>query len=364
MTGPDTMPPAFVIPPDLKKKIEATIDQYQMLTPKEHVLAAVSGGPDSTALACILQSLSKKYRFTLEIAHLNHLLRGDEADKDEQFVKNLAKTLKLPIHVQRQDVKSHAKTHRQSIETAGRNLRYAFFKHLVRDHGYTRVATGHTLDDNAEQVLMNMLRGTGSKGLSGIPPVRQNLYIRPVIQTSKKQLMELLEINSQNFRTDSSNTDPVYLRNRIRNHLVPLLESEYNPEIVTGLNRLSQVMNLQEDFLEQETRQAFDSCLESAEPDSIVFSKQDLADLHPALLNRVLRKAVKILKKNLNRIALVHMTNMIHFCFKAGSGQSLDLPGQIRIYKTKDCIELKKEASPLREIGQQEKRKNRLYQKD
>ncbi|MFH2058193.1 MAG: tRNA lysidine(34) synthetase TilS [Pseudomonadota bacterium] len=354
----------IVIPSDLKKTIDQTIDDYQMLKPKDSILVAVSGGPDSVALTFILTQLQQKYQLSFGIAHLNHQLRGVEAARDELFVKKLAHDLGLFFHNEQKDTKAYAATHRLSIEEAGRKLRYAFFNRVATDHGYTRIATGHTKDDNAELVLMNLIRGSGAKGLSGIPPIRQNLYIRPMIQVSKKQILDLLKKNMQPYMIDSSNTDPAYLRNRIRHSLIPLMQSEYNPEIVNALNRLSRVLGCEDDFFEQETQRLFHQCLikeglVTKRTSSLIFLKSELAVLHPALVNRILRMAIKRLKTNLNRISMVHMENIVKFCFHPSSGQSLDLPGQIRIYKTQETIEIKKEDQPLREIGKQNKKLRR-----
>ncbi|MFH2092658.1 MAG: tRNA lysidine(34) synthetase TilS [Pseudomonadota bacterium] len=355
MAFPADMMPSLIIPADLRKTIDQTIDDHQMITPKDSVLIAVSGGPDSVALALILAAITQTYRLTLGMVHLNHMLRGDDASQDELFVKDLALHLGLPFHGKQLNVKAHAATNRLSVEESGRKLRYAFFNQLAQDHGYTKIATGHTRDDNAELVLMNLLRGSGTKGLSGIPPIRQNLYIRPLIRVSKQQLLDLLTRNRQPYRIDSSNTDPAYLRNRVRNSLIPHLQSDYNPEIVNALDRLSRVMRQEEDYFEREAQRLFDHCLVEKKDASLVFSKSALALVHPALLSRILRKAIQVLKTDLNRISMVHMENMIIFCFQDSEGKSLDLPGQIRIYKTRKTIEIKKEDQPLRDIGKQNK---------
>ena len=339
--------------------IDKTILDFNMLKPMDSVLVAVSGGPDSIALVLSLLSLKKK-DISIGIAHLNHLLRGEESTRDETFVKNFALKLDLPFHCKQKDVAAYAKKHKLSVEEAGRDVRYNFFNYLSDRHKYTKIATGHTKDDNAELVLINLLRGTGPKGLSGIPPIRDNKFIRPLIKISKKQIFKFLSKKKQDYMIDSSNKNRMYLRNRIRNELMPHLQSEYNPEIINGLDRLSHILRQEEIYLCFETDKQFKTCLIKEDASSVVFSKTLLGQLHPALLNRVLREAIRKIKLNLKRISLLHMNDIIDFCFSMSSGTSLDLPGQIRVYKNKDMIILKKETKPLREIGKEEKKLRRL----
>lgn len=341
---------------DFLSTLDATLREFHMIGQKDSILAAVSGGPDSMALLLSLLSLKEKHSLTIGIAHLNHMLRKEESLRDEAFVREFARTRGLTFHVEQTDVSAHAKKHRLSIEEAGRNVRYAFFNRLADQHGYNRIALGHTRDDNVELVLMNLLRGAGPTGLSGIPPVRDNRYIRPLIRMPKRLIIDFLTLEKQTFMVDSSNTDTAYLRNRIRNNLIPHLQTEYNPEIAGALDRLSHILRQEEAFLEMETEKHFNRCLmDTDQPGSIMFSKPLLSELHPALLNRVLRKAIKAVKKNLNRICLAHINAIVDFCFHPSPGTSLDLPGQIRVYKKEAIIIIKKEDESLRNIGKREK---------
>lgn len=335
--------------------IATTIIDFKMLEQNDRVLVTVSGGPDSIALVLALLSFRKKYCITMGIAHLNHMLREEESLRDETFVKEFAHNLGLPFHCRREDVADNAKTHGLSIEESGREVRYDFFKHLAQRHGYKKVATGHHKDDNAELVLMNLLRGTGPKGLCGIPPIRGNLYIRPLIRVSKKQITDFLTMEQQTSMFDSSNKNKIHLRNKIRSELIPHLQSEYNPGIIDGLDRLSHILKQEEAFLYSETKKQFTNCRIKTDVSSVTFSKIRLSELHPAILNRVLRKAIKTVKKNLNRITLSHLNDILTFCFNSSSGISLDLPGQIRVYKEKDTITIRKESKPLRQVGKKQK---------
>jgi tRNA(Ile)-lysidine synthase len=345
------------------ENITNTIFDYNMIDQKDTVLAAVSGGPDSVAMVLSLLALKEKYAIKIGIAHLNHMLRGEESFRDEAFVKKLADTLALPFHEKRKDVKAYAKKYRLSIEEAGREARYDFFKQIGQSHGYSKVALGHTKDDNAELVLMNLLRGSGPRGLSGIPPIRDDNYIRPLIRVSKIKILAFLTLKKQAYVFDSSNKDMKYLRNNIRYRLIPHLQSEYNPDIIDALDRLSNILKLEEDFWDAETKIQFNHCLVKANNSSIIFSKTLLSELHPALLNRVLRKAIGKIKKNLKRISFAHLVDIVEFCFNKSPGISLDLPGQIRVYKKNDAIVIKKEDKPLRKIGKKEKQSRQIAKK-
>jgi len=343
----------------LKKKfhrsVASTVREFNMLESKDSVLVAVSGGPDSVALLLSLLHLKQVYDLSIGIAHLNHRLRGEDALRDEAFVRDLAEHFSLPFFCEQKDVAAYAVRHRLSVEEAGREVRYDFFSRMANHHGYDKIALGHNKNDNAELVLMNLLRGSGPKGLSGIPPVRDNLYLRPLIRMTKQEILDFLEAESQTFRMDGSNTDTAYIRNAVRLRLIPVLESEFNPDIVDALDRLSRILRQEEDFLDAEAEKCFQACMTEKGESFISFSKMRLSNLHPALVNRVIRKGIGMMKTDLRRISLGHMSDILGFCFHRASGNSLDLPGRIRIYKKKDVIRIQREDRPLREMGKSKK---------
>ncbi len=345
------------------KAIAKTITDFKMIDSGNAVLVAVSGGPDSVTLVLSLLALKDKYALKIGIAHLNHMLRGEESIRDQVFVKGLADKLNLPFFCEQIDVKAYARINRRSIEESGRIARYQFFNRIAKSHGFSKIATGHTKGDNAELVMMNLLRGAGPKGLSGIPPIRGGKYIRPLIQMSKNRILDFLKAENQSFVFDSSNKEMTFLRNKIRGELLPYLQSEYNPEIINALERLSSILRQEEDFWEIKTQKALGNCLVKTDSSCLVLSKPEITGLHPALLNRVLRKALEMIKKDLKAISFVHINDMVQFCFDSASGTSLDLPGQIRIYKNKDSFMIKKEEYPLREIGKKEKKMRQISQK-
>jgi len=339
------------------REVFQTISRFNMIRKKETILVCVSGGPDSVTLVRVLLYLKERLNITtLGIAHLNHGIRGEESNGDEAFTKDLAARFCLPFFTKTMDIMGLAKKEHLSLEEAGRNARYAFFTKTADANGFTKIAMGHTLDDNAEQVLMNLIRGSGPKGLSGIPPVRENRFIRPLIQMPKSRILAFLKEKNQSFVLDSSNTDESYLRNKIRHNLIPRLEHQFNPEIKSSLDRLSHILRQEEDFLEDQAAQAFKRCLIKQEECRVTLSIPALTQSHPAIINRVLRLAIESIKKDLRRITLAHIQDILTLMDGAESGKSLDLPGQIRVYKTHDTLLLQKEALPLRELGRTQKR--------
>jgi tRNA(Ile)-lysidine synthase len=336
-------------------KVYKTISQFEMLQKEDAVLVGVSGGPDSVTLVRILIDLKEQYNLTLGIAHLNHSLRGEESQRDEDFVKDLAREFCLPFFTKKIEIVALAKQEHLSLEEAGRNARYAFFTQLAKTNGFTKIATGHNHDDNAEQVLMNLLRGSGPGGLAGIPPIRENRFIRPLIQIPKSEILSFLKEKNHPFVLDSSNTDESFLRNKIRHNLIPRLEKDFNPEIKSGLNRLSHILQGEEDFLTGKAFQAFNSCMVKKDEETITLSIPLLTQNHPAIVNRVLRLAIALVKKDLKRITLTHIRDILDLMERSETGKSIDLPGQVRVYKRQKQLVFQKETLPLRRLGRTQK---------
>lgn len=349
MTRPLSIPDRFC------RNVNRTILAHDMIRTGDAVLVAFSGGPDSMALVRVMMALAPGLNLRIGLAHLNHGLRGEDAGHDQAFVQQFADAHGLPCFCETGDVSALARNRKLSLEDAGRRARYDFFYRAADRHGYTCIATGHTRDDNAEQVLMALLRGSGTAGLAGIPARRDDRIIRPLIDRSRKEIMAFLHALEQTFVTDDSNRDPMFLRNRIRHHLIPLLKKEYNPGIKQGLHRLSRILGPEDRFLDDHARQAFDTCMEKKDATSVQLSLSGLEALHPALFPRVLRHAVRHVKTDLRRITHDHIAAIRHLAAHASPGSHLDLPDRIRVYKTREQLCVKKEALPLRQLGRMQK---------
>jgi len=340
-----------------------TIDEHKMVQTGQSILLGVSGGPDSVALLLLFLSISDDLCLNLGIAHINHLLRKEESKRDELFVQELARAHNLPFYLKEIDVGKIALREHQSLEEAARDVRFDFFDTICEQKGYDKIALGHTLDDNAELVLMNILRGSGPKGLSGIPPTRNDRIIRPLIGQSKNDILCFLNSRNQDYVIDSSNLGNDFLRNRVRHFLLPLIEQEYNPGITETLNRLSRIIRDEDAWMEAETGAIFNQMTTRVSGSEIHLSLDLFKALPTALKRRILRKTLEQVKKDLRRITLTHIDAIEDIATAGATGKSLDLPDRIRITKQNNTLCFKKESRPLREIGKALKRKKRLQKK-
>ena len=346
--------PATVLDP-----VKKTLQKYQMLQKGDRVLACVSGGSDSVALVRILKILKNELAFDLGVAHFNHGLRGKSSDRDEIFVQSLAAECELPYYVQTGDVKKYCKNNKLSIEHGARRLRYAFFDHIADRYGFNKIALGHHADDNAEVVLMALLRGSGPLGLAGIPPVRDQKIIRPLIHLSKARLGEFLEINKWSFMIDETNRSTDYLRNRIRLQLIPLLEGEYNPRVVEALNRVSNILMMENSGLEKWTEDLVKTLVrkepfENGET-GYSFSIPDISDLHAAQQRRFIRRVIKEVKGNLKRITFAHVDTVIQLMKRDKYAGAVHLPDKILVLKKDSRMIISKKAQTLRSLENENK---------
>ena len=265
---------------------------------------AVSGGADSVGLLRILRELRAELGILLSVVHFNHKLRGNESEEDERFVAQLAREHRLEFHTASADVKAEASTEGTSIEATARELRYGFFQQLIdpEDNKQSRldkIATGHTLDDQAETVLMRIIRGAGMRGLGGIYPVVDlddgaeviGEVIRPLLETRHRELKEYLRQIGQPWREDSSNRDPRFTRNRVRQVLLPLLERDFNPSVSRGLSDLAELARAEEDYWQNEIAGWMGTAIHWTEPDWASPGQQGLVQLRP--INEELQERVR-----------------------------------------------------------------------
>ncbi len=306
--------------------VATTLRRYDMVTHGDRIVVGVSGGPDSIALLHCLVALRDEWAFTLIVGHLNHGLRKDSAGQEADFVKRVAGDLGLAYKTDTQDVKRFCREYGRSLEEGAREVRYRFYGAVAREVDARRVALGHQADDNAESIMMHLLRGTGPKGLTGIPPTRDGWIIRPLIDVSRKTIIQFLRENGLSYVEDASNRDPRYLRNRIRHELFPMLHASYGFQAVPVLTRLAETLREEEAFWDGRVARAFRHALVGREATRIVLSIKHLKALPPALLRRSIRYAVGELKGDVRGLEQKHVALVSQFLNRTCPVGRLNLP--------------------------------------
>ncbi len=239
----------------LLKSFQQFIQKNHLLNPNVKILITVSGGIDSMALLDLFVKSKTMLKIEIAVAHFNHQLRGKESDEDEAFVRSHVKDYNLTCYVDSADTRHISEMEKISIQEAARNLRYAFFMKLKSSFNYQKIATGHNADDNAETILLNILRGSGIHGLTGIPIYKKDMdVIRPLLFARRESIRDYVEFNKIPFREDSSNLKNDYTRNFLRNELLPLIKDNINPNYSAALTRTSEIFNQLEDYIEKEIK--------------------------------------------------------------------------------------------------------------
>jgi tRNA(Ile)-lysidine synthase len=309
----------------LEIQVRKTIHNYNMVSQGEHVLVAVSGGADSVALVNCLHRLAASLHLSLTIAHLNHRIRGFEGDADEDFVRRLSADLKIPFCSEIIEVKQQAIAARQNLEEVARQKRYDFLRRTARHVGAHKIAVGHTLNDQAETILFRFIRGSGIEGLAAIYPVVEDLVVRPLLDCSRESIVEYLQQKNLRHREDSTNADLKYARNRIRRDLVPYLEKNFNPQLVSTLSREAILAQETWSFIEYQAKAAFENLCQRR-GDGILLKLQSFAELHPGLQKQVLRQAIKECLGSLHGVTSRVIDSVLSICSTGASSDQIRMP--------------------------------------
>lgn len=336
----------------LKDKVTGFSLEKGLIEEKDRILVGFSGGSDSLCLLHVLLEMKEEMGLTLGACHINHLLRGADADKDEEFARRTAEEMGIPFYVKRADAALYAREKGVSSEVAGREIRYGFFEETMDANGYNKCALAHNLNDQGETILLNIIRGTGLSGLTGISAKRES-YIRPLLSTERWEIEAYLEARGLTGCMDATNEENVYSRNKIRNVIIPFVRENFNEDFPNTLYRMAELLDEDNSFIE--------TCVKEAEVKYIiekkyeVLIKKEAFHLKKAVLGRLILQAIRLVKGNISNIERVHVEKIIELSAKE-TGKIIDVKEDITAYNNYGDVYIKSKnildpsiISPLKE---------------
>ena len=296
----------------LEEKVRKTIREFNLIEKNDSIVVGVSGGPDSMTLLSILLKLKEEFHLKIYVAHVNHMLR-ENAIKDEEYVKEFCEKNNIEIFIKKANISEIAQKEKIGLEEAGRNIRYNFFEEVLKNTKSNKIAIAHNLNDKAETVIMNTLRGSGVSGLKGIEAKRKK-YIRPLIEIERYEIEKYCIENKINPRHDESNDDNTYTRNKIRNILIPYIKNEFNPNIIRTLNRLSEIVKEEDEYVQSETEKIFKEILLTDEKNKIEFDPRKFNKQEKVIQKKLILLAIKKVKGSTQGIEKVNIDDIIKLC--------------------------------------------------
>jgi len=276
----------------LIERFKRTIERYRLLDRGDRVVVGVSGGMDSMVLVHLLSVSREEYSLSLIVAHVNHGLRPEESLREAKLVERVAGDLGLPFEQIQFETREFQKRSKLSLQDAARRLRFHFFRELLTKYGAQKIALGHNADDQVETVLIRLLRGSGARGLKGMMPLREGRVIHPLLESWRTEIEDYAKFHHIPFLQDSSNLKSTYLRNRIRRHLIPLLEKDYQPNLKLLLQKTSHLIRDEDDFLEKEADKAYRQMIRE-EREGLSFSLATYREHHPVIRWRLILKVLQ-----------------------------------------------------------------------
>ena len=321
----------------MEEKVLKTIQKYKLIESGDKIVIAVSGGPDSMCLLDVLRKLKEKLKIEIVVAHVNHSIR-EEADSETLYIKEYCNKHDIEIYIKKENVIELAKNDKIGLEEEGRKVRYKFFDEVLEKAKANKIAIAHNMNDKAETVLMNIIRGSGSLGLKGIEPKRDEKYIRPLIEIQRSEIEEYCRINKLDPKHDKSNDDNTYTRNRVRNVLIPFLKENFNPNIINGINKLSIIMTEEQNYLEKIVNNIYNDVKIEEKPKTIVldlkkFNKEDVY-----IRKRLLFLAINKLFNNTKNIEKIHIDDIIKLCERNIGNKYLTPNKNTKVYINKGKI--------------------------
>ncbi len=333
------------------KQVLETINRNDLINHGDGIVVGISGGYDSVCLLHILYYLSKDLDLRLYPVHINHMLRGLEADRDEEFVNDFCLSLGLSLNIKRIDIAKKAKKDKSSIEEAGRNARYEEFNRVAAENSANKIAVAHSRNDQAETILMRIFRGTGLEGLKGIEYKRDNI-IRPLLDIDRLHIENYVNDNGLKAVTDSSNLHQDYFRNRIRLNVLPEINNAARIDITENLLRLSKLVVTDEDFLRYNAEIAYKKACKKKETDFVEIDLFELQKMHQAILGRVIRIAILNSCGSIEGIGFNHIDSLVWLIRDGQTGSRTDIPHGMMAVKTYSSIIIKKQGEEKKESFQ------------
>lgn len=299
----------------MKNKVLETIKKYNLIKDGDKIVLGVSGGPDSISMLDILNKIrnDKTINFNIVVAHVNHMIRKEAID-DEKYVQNYCKVNNIECYINRIDVQKIANTKKIGTEEAGRNIRYEFFREVMQKTNSNKIGIAHNKNDKIETIIMHLLRGSGVPGLRGIEPIRDNIYIRPLIECERIEIEKYCEENKLNPRIDKTNFENEYTRNKIRNIVIPYIKKEFNPNIIETIDRLSKVITEEDSYMNRIAKETYNKILIEQNNTQIVLDIKEFNKQENVIKNRVILFTVKQLMGSSQGIETIHIQDIIKLC--------------------------------------------------
>lgn len=324
-----------------EEKVFETIKKYNMIEENDSIVVAVSGGPDSMSLLNVLIKLKQKMNITLVVAHVNHMIRA-VADSETEYVKKFCYDNGIDCFVKKVDVVKLAEQQKISTEEAGRNIRYDFFEEVFEKINANKIAIAHNKNDNAETVLMNIMRGSGVTGLKGIEPVRANKFIRPLIECDRKSIEQYCINQNLNPKFDESNKENIYTRNKVRNLLIPYIEKEFNPNIIESINRLSNLATQENEYIDRIVKKECANIIISKTKQEVKLDLKKFNALDDFIKSKAILEYVRELFGTTKGIEKIHIQDIIKMCEKNIGNKFLTPNKNMKVFVKKGVISILK----------------------
>ena len=323
----------------LKEKVMSTITKNNLIQNGDKLVLAVSGGPDSLAMLNVLLDIRKSERLDFEfvVAHVNHMIRKEAVD-DEKFVKGFCEKNNILCFVKKVDIPKISKDKKIGTEEAGRYARYEFFDEVLDNTNSNKIAIAHNKNDKVETILMNLLRGSGVSGLKGIEYIKNGKYIRPLLDCTRKEIEDYCYKENLNPRIDKTNFDNTYTRNKVRNVVIPYVQQEFNPNIIETLNRLSELVKEEENYVDEQVEKAYNEMvieekLMDYEDKPYILLKLKIFNTQERVIkSRVLLYTIKRLLGNVQGIEKIHIDDVIKLCGKNVGNKYLTPNKNLKIF--------------------------------